>query len=767
MTRDEGVSRRELLRVTGAGGLGGLAGCKSVNPLGSNSTSRSTSSDRPSNSDTDASGTTVFDGGDLRSFVDAVENAATGGGGTLEIENGQYRFDPLHQPDGTSRRHATISNVADLTIEGNDATFVFTSPLYGGFQFERSQQLTIRNLTVDFDPLPFTQGTITAVSERDQSLDLHLDEGFPGLDHEMFQAEEDLIWGTIHRPDGKFIRGYRGDVSLKFSTFIREDAENFQAQLAERASTTGLREGRKLTVLARSGKPALDFFLVDQLTVENVEINAGSGGGFATGLCTDPEYVGCSIKPPEDSGRHIGANADGFRIVNCLSSGSIRDCHVDAIEDDGIVVQRTRVPVVEIRDQYTVDVSEWPTPAKPGDVFDVISQTGVKKGTLPPVEWMTTVGGETVEDASVSSRRTPETLTFAEPIDDRLAVGDLLGNREIASRNFEVRDNVVRNLRGHCVRIATSEGVVEGNELEGATHNIIELECDSWGHFISKGWVSDVTIRNNRISRSGLNWMAWDNPAAVFLHHRPGPDFETEGRPNEDVTIVGNEITSCASVGMDLSDARGISVEDNELGELNQLEYRHGGYGVRLSNVEDVSLAGNYVEGATDSIEEFGVQYDSEEITRSDNEFQLDGTAAPVNIRTWAPVRFEFNRTVEPDGGDLSLAFRCVAVRLLDASGTGIVDIDVGAGDRDDVLYGTGVFEPEQTAEGSWRWMGGADEVATMSFPEEAVAAASTLEIEGVAFDPDISAQIYLDDHHAGTVQFDADDIRTYQIGLS
>ena len=750
------MDRRRFLSASGAG-LAGLAGCSDRPPAESTSTVSHASANRSTRSSN--ARPVVFDGGELAAFVGALREAANSASGTLAVSPGIYRFDPLRSAAERHQRHAQIPDLAGVTVEGQGATLVFTDPRYGGFQFAGGRDLALRDLTFDYDPVPFTQGTMTSLADGKRTVTLHLDDGYPALDRELFRTA-DNVWATIHRPDGSFVSGHRGDVTLKFGAISRTGDRTYRLRLAEHASTTGLATGLKLTVLARNPRATLDFHAVDGLTVENVEIHAGPGGGFATGLCTDPAYVGCSVRPPAGSTRHVGANADGIRVVDCRSSATVRDCHVEAIEDDGIVVQWSRTPVVEVRGPKTVAVTKWPVVATPGDVFDVVSQTGVRKGRLPPVESMTAMG------QTPGERSPAETLTFAEPVADRLAVGDLLGNRTMASRNFVVRNNVVRNLRGHCVLITAADGTVADNVLDGASHNTVELACDTVGHFIPQGPVTNVTVRDNRLSRSGLNWMAQDHPAAIRVHHRQKPDLEAVGRPNENVTIAGNEVTSAAAVGVELADAAHLSVEGNTLRGLNRLDYPHGGYGFRLSNVSDVSVTGNRVAGTADALEAFGVQVDSERVTDSGNRFVLDGTDSPAVLRQWVPVRFEFDRTVRPSGGDLYLAFRCQTLRLLAGDGTVVETVDVGSGNEDGVRFGTGVYKREGDGSTSWRWFGGKDRRATVSFPRQALSAATTLELEGVAFRPGISARVVVDGHDAGSLHFSAESVRRYRVTL-
>lgn len=624
MRRLESLRRRAVLGGTAAAPTG-LAGCNS-NTNDSESAEPSPSS--PDQNKTEDTTTqpekTVFDGGDLSDFLDAVEEAAATTSGRLEIESGTYRFEPFEQESAPGGYHLFAYDTRGVSIEGNDATFVFTEPTVGGLRFEFGRNIEIRNLEIDYDPLPFTQGEITDYDEASRTVEVKIDEEYPSLEHSMFTAAQ-RVWASIHLPDGSLISGYQAENPLFFSA-TRVGERQFELQLEEGSPLAGLQTGRRLTIVARNNQSAFRFHDIDQLTLENVTVRATNGAAFGVGGCTDPVVRNCTAAPPEDTDRHIGPVADGFRVIGCTSSARVEECRTESILDDAFVVQRNRSPVLEFLDDRTVDVSDWSVHAKPGDTFDVLSPTGVRKGTLPPVADLT------AKFSTPMPREKAETITFEEPIQDRVEVGDTIGNRQTATQNFVVRNNTSRNNRGKSIRIATGHGVVENNDFEGASHNTVELESDTAGFFIPNGPVEDVEIRNNTLERSGLAWYADTNPAAIRLHHRPRQELEIEGQPHRNVTIENNTIEGCASVGISLQDAQGVDVGGNALGDLNRLQYADGGYGFYLQNIQGVTLSQNRVQGTSETLRGFGTKREASDITLTENTVTIDGNTADGSL---------------------------------------------------------------------------------------------------------------------------------------
>lgn len=622
MSRLDRLERRSILGGAAAI-ITGLAGCSSNDGSSDTSTSSPTEtvvftdSSTQTETETATPEQTVFKGGGLDDFLAAVQAAAETDSGLLEIEPGTYQFEPLNQESAPGGYHVFMYDTRGVTIEGNGATFVFNEPTLGGLRFEFGRDLTIRNLNIDYEPVPFTQGDITAYDEASRTVEVEIDEGYQSLEHSMF-SEAQRVWASIHTPDGSLIQGYQAEHPLFFSA-TRAGERRFELDLTDGSPIKGLQTGRRLTIVARNNQSALRFHDIDQLELENVNVWAANGAAFGTGGCTDPLHRNCTVAPPPETDRHIGPNADGFRVVGCVNSARIEDCRVESILDDAFVVQRNRTPVVEFLDDRTIDVSRWSVHAKPGDIFDVLSPTGVRKGTLPPVESLT------AKFPTPMPRVKPKTLTFKEPIRDRVAVGDTIGNRETASQNFVVRNNTALNNRGKSLRIAARDGVVEDNQFEGASHNTVELECDTADHFIPNGPVEDVTVRNNTLVRSGLAWYAHSHPAAIRLHHLPHRKFNTEGRPHRDITIEDNTIRSCASIGISLQDTVGVSVSGNDLQDLNRLRYDDGGYGFQLGNVRSGELQKNQVKGTSDALSGFGIKSGSRDIMLAENTVTIDG----------------------------------------------------------------------------------------------------------------------------------------------
>lgn len=771
MTDELSLSRRRLLTLAATGTTASLAGCGA-----NNDSSNTTNQEDPTTStvvftDTTTPTTTtdpttsradterVFSGGSLTEFRRALRAASELPDATLQIDPGTYEFDPVNERGpGSNHAHARFTDVEDVTVEGNGATFVFTAPLRAGFRFQGGSDVTIRNLTLDYDPVPFTQGEIVDIGDDRRRLTLALDDSYPSLADGLFEYA-DRVWASVHQPDGSLVEGYRKEGSFDkfFSAIERVGDREFELVLRDGISPNGLLEGNRLTVVARNQGTVLAFYQMDRPTVENVSVHASGGAVFSASVCSDPVFRGTSIVPPAGSDRQIASDADGIRIVNCRSSVTIEDCHHERLLDDSIVVQHTFTSVTEIRDEHTIAVENvHPFVVDEDDTLEALSQSGVRLGDLPPISEY---------DRRFSShgvREKPATITFSESIAETLSVGDYIGNQATGSQNFTVRDNELREHRGILVRVVARNGTIENNVLDGASRNPIELECDNDRHFAPKGYVDDVTVADNTIRRAGMVYFAGEEPAGIRVHLLTRRDVPDEGRPNRNIRLQNNDIETAAGVGIDVENAEGIEVVGNRIADGNRLGY--GPYGLSVVDSQGVTLRNNTVEGAGDRLEYFGQRSNSSDISTSENTFQVAGEARTATLQQWLSVALQFDRAVQPEPNSRYLTVRCYRLRLQDGDTT-IREYDIGV-DESGLRLKQGYFSPETADSGTWRWLGGESGVTRFVLPASVIEQADQLAIESMPIERGIEGTLSVDGTDGETVRFDSERLQWYTFDL-
>lgn len=127
--------------------------------------------------------------------------------------------------------------------------------------------------------------------------------------------------------------------------------------------------------------------------------------------------------------------------------------------------------------------------------------------------------------------------------------------------------------------------MVEENEFLGSQNRTINLLCDTSGAFAPDRWCRDVTIRSNRITRSGVVYLGGNAPSGIGLSHHGHPDVPERGRPHRDITIEDNDLNVLGFRGIEIQNAERVTAEGNDIDDVNCLEYPDGGYGFDIARV--------------------------------------------------------------------------------------------------------------------------------------------------------------------------------------
>ena len=106
---------------------------------------------------------------ELNTLHKEISSALKSGKKEITLKNNQYRISkPL-----------SLSNLKDVTIDGSGAKITVTRAVAAA-NIINSSNISLKNLILTYDPLPFTQGFITEVDKKEKSAVLEIDKGYPG-----------------------------------------------------------------------------------------------------------------------------------------------------------------------------------------------------------------------------------------------------------------------------------------------------------------------------------------------------------------------------------------------------------------------------------------------------------------------------------------------------------------------------------------------------------------------------------------------------------
>jgi hypothetical protein len=145
---------------------------------------------------------------DLQGFIDKEVKA---GARHIVVPPGRYRVTPR------DRQHLLLRELKDFQIVADGVEMVCTETTRA-ITINRCTNVTLRGLKIDYDPLPYTQGHIVAISADRQAYEVELFEGYPdaaavrNFKYEIFHPDtrtlrcEDRTVSKIEVLDSRHIR---------------------------------------------------------------------------------------------------------------------------------------------------------------------------------------------------------------------------------------------------------------------------------------------------------------------------------------------------------------------------------------------------------------------------------------------------------------------------------------------------------------------------------------------------------------------------------
>lgn len=533
--------------------------------------------------DVTAAGAVPNDGQDdtlavLAAFDKCKKEKAQG----VVFPKGRYDFHEGANPN-SPRMSLPIGDMHNIVIDGQGSEFIFHG-IVACFGFGHCSDITVKNMTIDWERPPFSVGTIAAAN--DDWFEVEVFPEFPVKGGEPVQAFMDYEPDT-YLPCRQGLDVYCLDNPPK-TELVRPQVVRMQFPFKTRPVQIG-----KLAVL-RHQVYAYNAFASDRcrrMTFEDICVYTCPGMAFTAFNSQDVTLDRCTVQPRPGSRRLISVTADGSHFGGCKGGITLRDCLFDGQGDDAINMKSGLfLNIEQIVDERTVlarhNLKMQSTP-DPGDEIE-----------LMPQETLLAYATVTVSAASMEPDAYTCRVTFRESLPEKTTVGHMLANASklprarISNCTFQrnrargmliqIRDAVVE---GCTFKDVTSAGVliiaetVYFYESIPARHVIIRnntFDHCNYGVAMARGVISiegitpgwkdaplpgvfrDIAIENNRITRS-------DN-SAIFM------------TATDTAVISGNEISGVCdkptqdrcSAAIYIESSRNILIKSNAVEQTQQ-----------------------------------------------------------------------------------------------------------------------------------------------------------------------------------------------------
>ena len=409
----------------------------------------------------------------------------TGTGVRLIFQKGTY--DLFSNKNSKAQHILQINNANNLIIEGNEAEIIVHDPLKGFLSIFKSNNVIVKNLFIDYDPLPFTQGKIVAIDVKQKTFDLQLDANFPSLNHEMFQ-EANRVWGMLMDPNipGKLKDGAPNLFATK--QFEEISPRLFKVKINAINLLKSMEVGDLYVHMARSnGKTIFGTSFSKNITYLGITSYSSPAGTYQAHNMEEWNVINCQIRLKE--GRLHSANADSFHVNGGKFGPWIENGFFEGYSDDAVNLKHAKRNILEQKSPTEIVIKHEL------EVNDIIKIYNPRDGEL--------IGTYKVVEAKPVGMPKVK-ITLDKPIDIELKVGEA-NNSDIAyvdtqsNESFVIRNNTFKNARRYGVLIQATNGLIERNIFENLSQSAITIYNGvDWGEgFMANNIVINQNIFNN------------------------------------------------------------------------------------------------------------------------------------------------------------------------------------------------------------------------------------------------------------------------------
>lgn len=501
---------------------------------------------------------------DLQGFINDKISA---GETNIVVPPGRYRVSP-----NGNNYHLRFFGLDNITITADSVEMICTETVQA-IQIERCENFTLKGLTIDYDPLPFTQGQIIELSEDKRTITANLIDGYSTIVKGSKLEIYDSLTGELSTTT---YYGITYQVDVENRKIVVTKPSNYQ--LANSHEKIG-----DILVLDSEYPRHIPHAIVPKkctdLLLENVRLYAGTTFGFFETECSGSQYLNCKIdrRPMTDEiiergvRRMRSINADGFHSKHATIGPKYIECLARYNGDDGIAINGDYHVILSSNDNIVSVVGKGATlpNLSIGDTVELVSYTGERlqdakvtafnKGAALTSSEKEFLQNHTfyAEAANTYKASTSYDITLDRPV--HLPLGSLIASANRIGNNFEVRNCTIGPNRSRGILVKSSNGIITGNILLGNRGHAIKLAPEYvW---LEAGSGNNVIISDNVISEC--------HSAAIAVYAEGGNGSTAPAGAHKNITITRNKISGSTNPAIALTSIKGLELENNTIDFTN------------------------------------------------------------------------------------------------------------------------------------------------------------------------------------------------------
>lgn len=499
---------------------------------------------------------------DLPGFIDAAIKA---GSKRVVVPAGRYRVAPKNG------RHLIFKDLADVEIIADGVEMVCTQTVEA-IAFDGCRNVHLKGLTVDYDPLPFTEAHITALAPDKSWVEFEVIDGYPET-----SLEERI---EIYDPATRELRRETTGWSKEFQSLshhryrvakhrsYRFNAENDTEQVGDILVTNN-------AFPAKAGGHAIVLSQCTGVKLEDVTVYASPCFGFLEERCDESTYLRCRIdrRAAEDDpvkrgfARMRSLDADAFHSNEAAKGPAIVDCTAKFQGDDCVNIHGVYHFVTASHGKTLRVAALGRMTIEPGDVVEFLPFAGERPADAVAVGIQPDAGISDEEKAFIRKISLNESnkqrlleghAKFFKVTLDRevpLPMGSAVCSAGRVGNGFAVKVCDFGYNRSRGILIKASHGEVSGNKISHGWMAAMLIAPEFW--WFEAASSSDLVIKDNIIDgcrRPSIEVIALDG------NGRPLPSGA-----HRDIRITGNRIAHSEWPNIRVTSTNKLVISGNQL----------------------------------------------------------------------------------------------------------------------------------------------------------------------------------------------------------
>jgi hypothetical protein len=476
-----------------------------------------------------------------------------------------------------------LEYATNVLVNGNGCKILITNPRIGFLTVDYSSNVMVQGFTVDYDPLPFTQGTVThnfytgGDVPQEQAFEFIVDTGYPSPTNANYLDPNAQRYGNVMDPI-RLGRGADGSFTAYLYTNVVQTNSNgaYKVYLQDLDPAESIQPGDRWCMVSRWASSAI-FFANQSYQVTWLNNTNYAGADYSYGCSYTPLVceIGDQIQlgpPPAGTNapRLRSSDADGGTFGETRIGPWVQGCNFNGLGDD--VANATLGPFIITN-----------VPVQPTNTFSVYDSGGGTPADLLPFQmqvgdailFFDPINGIVFDQATVTAVNLPA-VTFDHAISN-VVTGTYDTNTMLLDQTLNTSavylDNQFSNSRIHGIYCRADNMLIAHNTVSGMGSGAIGAFPWMTSGVLNLYLPTNVVIMDNVLSDCSFSEEALSNAiptqepsyALVELHN---------------ATITSHYVTNSIEIS-------GIRILYNAF-----LDWRRAP--LTLHNATDVNVFGNY-----------------------------------------------------------------------------------------------------------------------------------------------------------------------------